>query len=90
MRRLVPLAAVIVGGVIAARWLLASGERAQKSQPKNTMMRRMMRRMMERLPPDSPPKLIMSILPELRKQNDEIIALLREQNELLQRNRHSR
>ena len=48
-------------------------------------MRRMMQRMMDHMPPDSPPKLIMSILPELRKQNEEIIALLREQNELLRR-----
>jgi hypothetical protein len=54
------------------------------------MIGRMMRRMMERLPADSPPKLIMSILPELRKQNHEIIALLREQNELLRRERESR
>jgi hypothetical protein len=45
----------------------------------------MMARMMEGLPPDSPPKLVMSILPRLREQNDEIIALLREQNELLRR-----
>lgn len=44
-----------------------------------------MERMMERMPPDSPPKLVMSILPRLREQNDEIVALLREQNELLRR-----
>jgi hypothetical protein len=47
----------------------------------------MMARMMEGLPPDSPPKLVMSILPRLQQQNDEIIALLREQNELLRRGR---
>jgi hypothetical protein len=40
---------------------------------------------MDRMPPDSPPKLVMSILPRLREQNDEIVALLREQNELLRR-----
>jgi hypothetical protein len=45
----------------------------------------MMARMIERLPPDSPPKVVLSILPRLREQNDEIIALLREQNELLRR-----
>jgi hypothetical protein len=50
----------------------------------------MMARMMEGLPPDSPPKLVMSILPRLREQNDEIIALLREQNELLRRVRSER
>jgi hypothetical protein len=44
-----------------------------------------MARMIERLPPESPPKLVMTILPRLREQNDDIIALLREQNELLRR-----
>jgi hypothetical protein len=39
--------------------------------------------MMAGLPEDSPPKLIMSILPKLQEQNDQIIAMLREQNELL-------
>ena len=87
MRRLVPIAAAIVGGVITARWLLASRGHGQGCQPEGTMMRRMMQRMMDHMPPDSPPKLIMSILPELRKQNHEIIALLREQNELLRRER---
>jgi hypothetical protein len=41
--------------------------------------------MIEGLPPESPPKLVMTILPRLREQNDDIIALLREQNELLRR-----
>lgn len=72
-RRLLAVGAMI-GGVIAARRLLPSKGRG-----------RMMERMMERMPPDSPPKLIMSILPRLRAQNDEIVALLREQNELLRR-----
>jgi hypothetical protein len=55
MRRLVPFAAVIIGGVIT-RWLLASKGHGPERQPEGTMMRRMMRRMMERLPPDSPPE----------------------------------
>lgn len=66
----------VLGGVIVARRLLASKGRG-----------RIMERMMERLPPDSPPKLVMSILPRLREQNDDIIALLREQNELLRQGR---
>ena len=53
------------------------------------MKRRIMERMMERMPPDSPPKLIMSILPRLRDQNDAMIGLLREQNELLHELRRS-
>jgi hypothetical protein len=39
--------------------------------------------LMADLPEDTPPKLVMSILPRLREQNDQIIAMLREQNELL-------
>ena len=35
------------------------------------------------LPANAPPKLVMSILPKLQAQNEEIIAMLREQNELL-------
>lgn len=65
---------IILGGVIAVRRLFPSKGRG-----------RMMERMMERMPPDSPPRLIMSILPRLREQTDEIVALLREQNQLLRR-----
>ena len=46
-----------------------------------------MARMLEGMPPDSPPKLVMSILPRLQQQNDEIISLLREQSELLRQAR---
>ncbi len=45
--------------------------------------------MMANLPEGSPPKLVMSILPKLKAQNDQIIALLQEQNELLQQRRRS-
>jgi len=48
--------------------------------------RRMTQRMehiLADLPEESPPKLIMTILPQLRKQNEEIIAELRELNALL-------
>ena len=37
----------------------------------------------------APPKLIMSVLPKLQVQNDQIIALLREQNELLRERPHA-
>jgi hypothetical protein len=46
-------------------------------------MRQRMAHMMASLPEDAPPKLIMSVLPRLRDQNDQIIAMLREQNALL-------
>jgi hypothetical protein len=67
-------AGAVIGGGVAARRFLASGGRG-----------RIMERMIDRMPLDSPPKLVMSILPRLREQNDEIVALLREQNELLRR-----
>ena len=84
MRRLLALGAIVVGGVVVARRLRP----AEGGSPdRTTIKQRMMARMMEGLPPDSPPKLVMSILPRLLQQNDEIIALLREQNELLRRAR---
>jgi hypothetical protein len=49
------------------------------------MRNRMMKRMMASMPDDSPPKLIMSILPRLQAQNETILALLEEQNDLLRR-----
>ncbi len=41
--------------------------------------------MIAELPEGFPPKLVMSVLPKLQAQNDQIIAMLREQNELLLR-----
>ena len=43
----------------------------------------MMRLCMEHMPEDFPPKVMTSGVRRLQAQNDEIIALLREQNELL-------
>ena len=87
MRGLLALGTVVVGALIAARRVLSSEIRRPDRRSGATMRQRMMARMLEGLPPDSPPKLVMSILPRLQQQNDEIIALLREQNELLRRAR---
>jgi hypothetical protein len=87
MRKLLALWAVAVAALIGARLALPSGGGSPDRRPGPTLRQRLMARMMEGLPPDSPPKLVMSILPRLREQNDEIIALLREQNELLRRAR---
>jgi hypothetical protein len=70
-RRLLAVGAVILGVMAVRRFLLTEGRG------------RLMERIMERMPPDSPPRLVMSVLPRLREQNDEIVALLREQNEVL-------
>jgi hypothetical protein len=48
-----------------------------------------MKNMMANLPEDTPPKLIMSVLPKLQAQNEQIIVMLREQNELLRQNVHA-
>jgi hypothetical protein len=45
--------------------------------------RKMMKRMMDAMPEDWPPRLVMSILPRLQEQNDQILSLLKEQTELL-------
>jgi hypothetical protein len=82
---LAALGAVTMGGLIAARRLLRSSGGTPEA-PSGTKARPgIMTRVFEGLPPDSPPKLIMTILPRLREQNDDIISLLREQNELLRR-----
>jgi hypothetical protein len=47
------------------------------------MRRKIMKRMIDAMPEDSPPKLVMSILPRLQEQNDQILALLKEQTDLL-------
>jgi hypothetical protein len=46
-----------------------------------------MERMMASLPDNAPPKLVMSILPKLQAQNEQIISMLTEQNEMLRQQR---
>lgn len=87
MRRPIVLGAAVVGGVIAVR-ALSPGPRRRLTAAASRRIRQRMEQMMARLPDDAPPKLIMSILPRLRDQNDQIIAMLREQNELLREQRH--
>jgi hypothetical protein len=86
MRKLLALGAVVGAGVIAVRGLLRP-ERGGAPRGLGAVRRRIMARMLEGMPPDSPPKLVMSILPRLQQQNEEILSLLREQNELLRRTR---
>ena len=82
MKRL-PLFMLVAGAtLIVGRRFLAPGCAA--------MRRRMMKRMMEAMPEDSPPKLIKSVLPRLKEQNDEMLTLLKEQNELLREQRARR
>jgi hypothetical protein len=82
MNRLVLLGAATVGGLIAYRCLSPETRHRLTGTVKRRMMEHM-EKMMAGLPEDAPPKLVMSILPKLRAQNDQIIALLQEQNDLL-------
>lgn len=82
MNKFIILGAAAIGGVIAVR-LLSTEPRHRLG---STLSRRMlghMEHMMANLPDNSPPKLVMSVLPNLREQNDQIITMLREQNALL-------
>ena len=91
MNRLVVLGVVAaVGGVIAWRFSPQQSRSRASAAPGSWMSKRMLRhmeRMMASLPDNAPPKLVMSILPKLEAQNETIIALLREQNELLRQQR---
>ncbi len=88
MNRLVVLGAVAVGGLIVFNCLSAETRHRLTSTVKHRMIKRM-EKVMASLPEDAPPKLVMSILPKLRAQNDQIITLLQEQNELLRRRQQS-
>ncbi len=82
MNRLIAFGGVAVGAVIAFQYL-PEELRHRLTAAMGHRMTNHMKRMMANLPDDAPPKLVMSILPKLRAQNDQIIALLQEQNELL-------
>lgn len=85
MKRLLVVSGIFVVGAVASRIL-------SKKPPERTgrLTERMrdrfkshMGRMLESFPEDSPPRLVVSTLPRLAEQNDQILALLREQNALM-------
>ena len=79
MNRTLLLTSIALGGVFVARHLLTPDERDRLSRLPATMMKHCM----EQMPDDFPPKAIMTGVRRIQTQNDEILALLREQNELL-------
>ncbi len=86
MTRLGALGVATAGGVIAFLFLSHKSRHRLSRAVGDWMTQRMvmhMGRMMESLPEGAPPKLVISILPKLQAQNEQIIAMLREQNELL-------
>ncbi len=83
MKKVLLLIAILVGGTIAVRRLLTAERREGLSRLPGTFMERCM----EHMPEESPPKVIMSSLRRTQEQNEEILALLREQNDLLRERR---
>ena len=81
MKRILLLTPIALGGVLAARYLLTPDRRDSLSRLPATMMKQCM----EHMPEDFPPKVMTSGMRRLQSQNDEILALLREQNKLLRR-----
>ncbi len=86
MRALAAIGLAPIGGVIAFK-CLPSEARHRFTAKIGGWIAGHMERMMAGLPEQAPPKLIVSILPKLKAQNDQIIAMLREQNELLRKPR---
>jgi hypothetical protein len=76
---------IVLGGAVAAR--IVSEKRHEPISRLAARMRERltshMGRMMEGMPEDSPPRLVMSTLPRLAEQNDQILELLQEQNALI-------
>jgi hypothetical protein len=86
MKKLLFPIALLLGAAMAFRRLVPPEGREKISEMRATMRDRMaerMGRMMEQMPDDSPPKLFMSTMSRLQEQNDELLALMREQNTIL-------
>jgi len=88
MNKLTAVGATAVGGLILFR-CLPQETRDQLTSATAHWIAKHMEKMIASLPEEAPPRLIMSILPKLQAQNDEIIAMLQEQNELLRRGKQS-
>ncbi len=71
-----------IAGAVAT--LLSSKDRRERLTTR--MEERMANRMekaMDRLPDEAPPNLVRNVMPKLAEQHEEMLSLLREQNELL-------
>jgi hypothetical protein len=82
MKPAMALVFVAAGAVIAFRCLPQDVRNRLSARVKHRMGEGM-EQMMANLPEGAPPKLVVSILPRLQAQNEQIIAMLREQNGLL-------
>ena len=85
MKELLFVTAVALGTVVAVRRLVPAERRTQLRESLAQMPATMMERCMESMPEDSPPKVMMSSMRRFEEQNDELLALSREQNKLLRK-----
>ncbi len=88
MKTAIILGAVTVAGGIVYRSLPQASRGRLTAAIKDRMLKHC-EHMMASLPEEAPPKLITSVLPKLQAQNDQIIAMLHEQNELLRERQHA-
>ncbi len=79
MRKILFLALIFVAGRYLVQQLLGEEQRERLARLPATMMERCMEAMPEALPP----RAMMSGLGRIQEQNEEILSLLREQNEIL-------
>ena len=79
MTRVLLWIAVLFGGVMVMRRLLTAERREGISRLPGTLMESCM----EHMPEDSPPKVMLSGIRRMQEQNEEVLALLREQNDLI-------
>ncbi|MEE8369331.1 MAG: hypothetical protein V3S00_01030 [Dehalococcoidia bacterium] len=82
MKRLTFLVGAATGLALGSG-LMPADRRARLCETLAQMPRTMMEHCLQCMPEDSPPKVMMSGLRRIQAQNDEIIALLAEQNNLL-------
>jgi len=80
------LGVATIGGVVALRCIPSESRHRMTRAFGDWMSKKMinhMGRVMASLPEGTPPRLVATILPKLQTQNEQIIAMLREQSELL-------
>lgn len=88
MKTAAALALAALAGVAVVACLPPESRDRMKARARHRM-REGLENIMAGLPENAPPKLVMSILPRLQAQNDQIIALLQEQNKLLHQRRRN-
>ncbi len=85
MRKLLFMVAIGIGIVALLRRVLPAEQRDRLQENLSKAPGAMMEHCMDMMPEDSPPKVMMSTMRRVEKQNDEVARLLRVQNKLLRK-----